>query len=66
MATNNYYDPMAEIRELRTAYADEWTVDPLVKIVGENGKVIELRKSQADALVGSANNKVHYVDGVDA
>ncbi|WP_040906519.1 hypothetical protein [Streptomyces griseoflavus] len=55
-------EPIAEIREVIASFEAPFTADPLVTVHTANGQTLELRRSQADALVGSANSGVTLAD----
>lgn len=47
-------NPQGEIREVLASFEETWKPEPIVKLRGPNGNILELRESQARALVGSA------------
>ncbi|AWI29518.1 hypothetical protein [Streptomyces tirandamycinicus] len=53
--SSNEREPIAEIRDVLRSYDAPFIADPLVSVRTPSGQVIELRKSQAAALVGSVN-----------
>ncbi|WP_217134813.1 hypothetical protein [Streptomyces sp. AC558_RSS880] len=55
-------EAIAEIREVIASFEAPFTADPLVTVRTPNGQTLELRRSQAKALVGSVNNGMTLVD----
>ncbi|MGW6541907.1 hypothetical protein ACWGBH_03475 [Streptomyces massasporeus] len=58
-------EPVAMIREVLRSFGAPHEIDPLVLVVGDSGTVLELKRSQALALVGSNSNSARIIDVPD-